>query len=100
LLLARDRFGQKPLIYRQDETRLLFASEMKAILQIPGIPREVDPVALDLFLTWQYVPAPWSMLKGFQKLLPGHTAVWQNNQLNIQQYWAPTSIHSSDSKGD
>ena len=100
MLLARDRFGQKPLIYRQEESRLLFASEMKAILQIPGIPREVDPNALDLFLTWQYVPAPWSMLKGFQKLLPGHTAVWQENRLDIQQYWTPTSIRGTDSANE
>ena len=55
LLLARDRMGQKPLVYREDPGRLLFASELKALLQVPGAPRELDPVSLDQFLTYQYL---------------------------------------------
>ncbi|MCG6154724.1 asparagine synthase (glutamine-hydrolyzing) [Rubinisphaera margarita] len=92
VMLARDRFGQKPLVYRQEAGRLLFASEMKAILQLPGVPREVDPESLNHYLTWQYVPAPRSILKGFNKLLPGHLAVWSNDDLSVEQYWSPLSM--------
>ena len=62
LILARDRLGQKPLIYRRENNRLLFASEIKSILQVPGVPREVDPHALSEYLTYLYVPQPRTML--------------------------------------
>ena len=68
LVLARDRLGQKPLVYRTEPGRLLFASELKSLLQVPGISRDVDLTALDHYLTYQYVPHPWSILRGFQKL--------------------------------
>ncbi|WP_437230682.1 asparagine synthase (glutamine-hydrolyzing) [Planctomicrobium sp. SH661] len=87
LLLARDRMGQKPLYYRHDNGQLLFASEMKAILQVPGVSREIDPKAVDLFLTYQYVPHPDSILKGMRKLPPGHVAVLENDHLSLQRYW-------------
>jgi asparagine synthase (glutamine-hydrolysing) len=72
LLLARDRFGKKPLTYIVYENRLYFASEAKAILALPGVPRELDPRSLHRYLVFQYVPAPHSIYKGFHKLLPGH----------------------------
>ena len=72
LLLARDRMGQKPLVYRNEPDRLLFASELKALLQVPGAPRELDPISLDEFLTYQYVPHPRTMLAGYCKLPPAH----------------------------
>src|SRR5690606_1987156 len=68
LLLARDRLGQKPLVYREEPDCLLFASELKALLQVPGAPRELDPEAVDLFLTYQYVPHPRCILRGYHKL--------------------------------
>ena len=89
LLLARDRMGQKPLVYREDPGRLLFASELKALLQVPGAPRELDPVSLDQFLTYQYVPHPRTMLSGYSKLPPAHRAIYENGQLTIQRYWRP-----------
>ncbi len=89
LLLARDRLGQKPLVYRQEPGRLLFASELKSLLQVPGLPREIDPVALYEYLTYQYVPAPRCMLAGFHKLLPGHTALYRDGELTIRRYWEP-----------
>ena len=61
LLLARDRVGKKPLYYFEDGSRLWFASELKALLVNPRVPREVDPVALDHYLTYQYVPHPMSI---------------------------------------
>lgn len=89
LMLARDRLGQKPLFYRQDQGRLLFASELKALMQVPGIDRQLDLVALDRFLTYQYVPQPFSILKGFHKLAPAHYAVFENGRLQLTRYWHP-----------
>lgn len=89
LLLARDRLGKKPLLYRQESDRLSFGSELKSLLQIPGAPREVDPQAIDLFLTYQYVPHPRTILKGYRKLPPAHYAVYEKGQLSVQRYWTP-----------
>ena len=89
LLLARDRMGQKPLVYRDEPGRLLFASELKALLQVPGAPRELDPVALDEFLAYQYVPHPRTMLAGYRKLPPAHKAVYQDGRLTLERYWRP-----------
>ena len=89
LLLARDRLGKKPLLYRQESDRLSFGSELKTLLQIPRAPREVDPQAIDLFLTYQYVPHPRTILKGYRKLPPAHYAVYENGQLSVQRYWTP-----------
>jgi asparagine synthase (glutamine-hydrolysing) len=89
LLLARDRAGKKPLVYRLEHDGLFFASELKSILQIPGIPREVDPQAVDLFLTYQYVPHPRSILKGFSKLPPGHVATYEGGRMQVRRYWTP-----------
>ncbi len=76
LLLARDRFGKKPLTYVTHAGRLYFASEAKALLALPGLPRELDPQALHRYLLWQYVPAPYSIFRGFHHLPPGHRATW------------------------
>ncbi|MEW4488840.1 asparagine synthase (glutamine-hydrolyzing) [Thalassoglobus sp. JC818] len=89
LLLARDRLGQKPLFYRQESGRLLFASELKAILQVPGIPLQVNRQAIDLYLTYQYIPHPTSILTGFQKLPPASIAVYERNELTVERYWKP-----------
>jgi asparagine synthase (glutamine-hydrolysing) len=91
LLLARDRVGQKPLLYRHDGSRLVFASELKALLALPeeDFPRQVDPLALDEYLTYGYVPAPRTILEGTSKLMPGHYAVWHEGALRIESYWSP-----------
>lgn len=89
LVLARDRLGKKPLVYRQEAERLLFASELKSLLEVPGLPREIDASALDEYLTYQYVPHPNTILKGFRKLPPGHVAVYRDRRLAIEAYWKP-----------
>lgn len=71
LHLFRDRFGVKPLYYARQEGRLVFASEVKALLADPWIPREVDPVAVDEFLTFRFVPSPRTALRAVRKLAPG-----------------------------
>lgn len=88
VFLARDRIGIKPLYYYVDHTRLVFGSELKSIMQIPDIPRAVEPKALDTFLTFEYIPSPFSIFKNIFKLPPGHWASYQNGQINIQQYWS------------
>src|SRR5215475_8340341 len=73
LFLARDRVGIKPLYYYWNGQKFLFASEMKAILQDPTIEREIDPCALNDYLTYLYTPAPKTIFQKIRKLLPGHT---------------------------
>jgi asparagine synthase (glutamine-hydrolysing) len=87
LLLARDRVGKKPLYYRSDGGSLTFGSELKSLMQDPSMPREVDPVALHHYLTYQYVPAPWSILQGVRKLPPGHVLVWRDGREEVRRYW-------------
>jgi len=72
LLLARDRVGKKPLYWREDGMSLAFGSELKALVADPALHRRIDPVALHHYLTYQYVPAPWSIYQDVQKLPPGH----------------------------
>jgi asparagine synthase (glutamine-hydrolysing) len=88
LVIARDRLGKKPLYYRLDEGRLAFGSELKTLLQIPGIPRTLDRQSVLRFLTLQYVPHPHCMLEGFSKLAPATLAIVQNGQLKLQTYWS------------
>lgn len=89
LLLARDRLGQKPLVYRSEPNRLLFASEIKSLLQVPDVPRTIDPNAVDEYLTYQYVPYPNTIFEGIRKLPPAHLAVYCDDRLEIERYWAP-----------
>lgn len=91
LVLARDRLGQKPLVYRDDGTRLVFASELKALLALSerDVPRRVDHGALDRYLTYGYVPHPLTILEGTAKLPPAHYAVWQDGRIEIARYWNP-----------
>lgn len=89
LFMARDRMGQKPLVYRLAHGRLVFASELKSLLQIPGAPREIDPFAVADFVTLQYVPHPRSILRGYAKLPPGHWAEFNavTGDFVVQRYW-------------
>lgn len=98
LVLARDRLGQKPLYYHAAADRLLFGSELKALVA-GGAPRELDPAALDAFLTYQYVPHPRSIYQCVNKLPPAHRAVWEDGRLEISRYWNPeASVDSSISR--
>jgi asparagine synthase (glutamine-hydrolysing) len=87
LLIARDRVGKKPLYWRSDETSLSFASALKSLVQDPAVKREVDVEALDHYLTYQYVPAPWSIYRGIHKLAPGHLLLWQDGAVEVRPYW-------------
>ncbi|MBN1394192.1 MAG: asparagine synthase (glutamine-hydrolyzing) [Pirellulales bacterium] len=87
LLLARDRLGQKPLVYRREPGRLLFASELKSLLEAPGATREINPDAVNDYLTYQYVPHPRTIFRGVAKLPPGHLALYENERLEVRPYW-------------
>jgi asparagine synthase (glutamine-hydrolysing) len=87
LLLARDRVGKKPLYWRADGTSLAFGSELKSLVADPAVSRQIDPVALHHYLTYQYVPAPWSIYAGIQKLPPGHLLSWQDGVTKVSPYW-------------
>jgi len=89
LVVARDRTGQKPFFYRLEEGRLAFASVLKALLQIPDAPRELDRQSVLRFLTLQYVPAPHSMLKGYTRLPPATLAVLKDGDFTARRYWTP-----------
>jgi len=87
LFLARDHFGVKPFYYAQQGRRLAFASEIKALLEVPGIEAELDPESLHQYLTFLWVPDPQTMFRGIYKLLAGHYAIFREGQLTISQYW-------------
>ncbi|HTQ35394.1 MAG TPA: asparagine synthase (glutamine-hydrolyzing), partial [Steroidobacteraceae bacterium] len=88
LLLARDRFGEKPLFYCQRGENLYFASEIKALLRVPGIDTAVDCDAIGEYFAYRYVPAPTTLFRGIRKLLPGTIAVWEGGTLRHSRYWS------------
>lgn len=87
LFIARDRLGVKPLYYSLNNGDLLFASEMKSLLEYDRIQREINLEAIDYFLTFLYVPEPVSIFKGVNKLLPAHTLTYEKGNVSIKKYW-------------
>jgi asparagine synthase (glutamine-hydrolysing) len=87
LFLARDHFGIKPLYYWERGGKLAFASEIKALLEVPGIEASMNMEALHQYLTFLWVPDPATMFEGIRKLEAGHYALWQHGELKIEQYW-------------
>jgi asparagine synthase (glutamine-hydrolysing) len=87
LILGRDRLGKKPLYICRQLDRLVFASEMKSILEVDGISRDINPEALREYLALGYVPAPWTLLKGIEKLLPGYCMIVEKGNTRTEQFW-------------
>jgi asparagine synthase (glutamine-hydrolysing) len=87
LLLARDRFGIKPLYYAQIGSELIFASEMKSMLRHPRIERRIDVVALGEYLSFEYVPTPRTILRDVKRLPPGHLLSFSRGNVSIDCYW-------------
>ncbi|MBN2102753.1 asparagine synthase (glutamine-hydrolyzing) [bacterium] len=100
LFLGRDRLGIKPLYYYQDDQKLVFGSELKAILKCPGLDCTLDPVALNNYLTFEYIPAPRSIFREIRKLRPGHWLRWQADQLMDQFYWKLAPCENSISEAE
>src|SRR5262245_34528038 len=87
LLLARDRFGIKPLYYYIKHGRCIFGSEIKAILQDPSVEKELDLEALTDYLSFIYIPAPKTIFKNIRKLPPGNVLIIRGNNVEFRQYW-------------
>ncbi len=87
LVLARDRFGKKPLVYAVTPDGLVFASELKGLLQDESVPVEIDDDALDSYMTWGYVPAPRTIFRGIHKLPQASVLTWQDGRMSIERYW-------------
>jgi asparagine synthase (glutamine-hydrolysing) len=87
LFLARDRLGIKPLYYYATADQLIFGSELSALLAHPATPRTLDLLALDQFLTVEYIPAPRTILQGVRKLAPGHWLRLGEDGVQVEQYW-------------
>lgn len=89
LLLARDRFGEKPLYYAHCNGDFCFASEPKALFSHPKVSRELDLRSLSRYLAYEYVPWPHSMFKQIRKLPPAHFLVYEHGEIKIDRYWDP-----------
>src|ERR1700722_436856 len=88
LVIARDRFGQKPLYLWQSSTGLAFASELKALVRLPGFSRELSRDALASYLTFRYIPSPRSVFKNVEKLPPGsYLVVDHSGHKETRRYW-------------
>jgi asparagine synthase (glutamine-hydrolysing) len=92
LLLARDRFGIKPLYVHRRGGDLAFASELKALVQLPGFRREVDPRALESFLAFNSIPGPLSIFEDTEKLLPGHLLLADEHGDRLHEYARPEPL--------
>ena len=91
LLLVRDRVGKKPLYYSLlDGHGLVFASELTALVADPAVPRDVDPEAVDAFLSVQYVPTPLTIYKSVKKLPAGHMLRCAGGEVLVREYWDVT----------
>jgi asparagine synthase (glutamine-hydrolysing) len=87
LLLARDRFGKKPLYYAELDGVLVFGSELKALLEHPLCPRDLDLESLSAYLAAEYVPTPRAIFEGVRKLPAGHRLAWQHGRAHVERYW-------------
>jgi asparagine synthase (glutamine-hydrolysing) len=99
LILGRDRAGEKPLLYAKTDRGIAFASELKALLLDPALDRDLDPSALRVYLTMQYIPGPGTILRSVSRLPAGHFLVAERGTIRIEGYWqldpAPLPLEAS-----
>jgi asparagine synthase (glutamine-hydrolysing) len=105
LILARDRMGIKPLYIAERGEDLFFASELKGILIHPEIERQLSLDGLDCYLSMNYVPCPWTLVEGVEKLPPGRWLEWRDGRITQQAYWrlpavTPQAISLEDAKAE
>jgi asparagine synthase (glutamine-hydrolysing) len=88
LFMARDRLGKKPLVYFNRNGQFVFASEIKALIQVPGVEKKVNNEAIHHYLTYQYVPSPDTIFEGIKKVPPAHYLLYdRDGNLRIERYW-------------
>ena len=90
LVLIRDRLGKKPIYYAETPGGFYFASEIQPLTAVPGLSREIDECAIDLFLTYSYIPSPWSIYRAIRKLPPAHLLRVRGSKLSLERYWQPS----------
>jgi asparagine synthase (glutamine-hydrolysing) len=96
LLLARDRFGIKPLYYRVADGGIGFASELKALVEQPGFSRAIEPRALAAYLAFNSIPAPLTIFAEARKLAPGSLLVWEAGEVRERRYARPGPVPASE----
>ena len=89
LFLARDRVGKKPLLYAEVNGQLVFGSEFSALLLHPDVSKDIQPEAIDAYLSFMCVPAPLTAYRAIRKLEPGHSLRWRKGEIKIERYWQP-----------
>jgi asparagine synthase (glutamine-hydrolysing) len=94
LFAARDRNGVKPLYFARTPTGITFGSEMRVVLADPSVHRELDLTALNEYLALEFVPTPRTILKGVERLPPGHTLRTDGRTVAIREYWTPSLARS------
>jgi len=99
LILARDRFGEKPLYYGVFDNKLVWASELKALVAHPSVKTELDLNALRHYLSFDYVPAPFSIYKGIYKLPAAHMLTVENGEITTRRYWDVNADAGANSNG-
>src|SRR5258708_25685890 len=87
LVLARDRMGIKPLYITRQGEDLFFGSELKALFVHPEIDRRLSLHGLDCYLALNYVPCPWTLVDGIEKLPPGDWLEWTDGEVSTGSYW-------------
>ena len=87
LVLARDRLGKKPLYYCEHDGAFLFASELKCLLEVPGLPRDINLAAIHHYLSLQYIPDPMTVLSSVHRLAPAHVLVRKEAGSSVKCYW-------------
>lgn len=90
LVLARDRSGIKPLYLYRLKDDILFGSELKAILVHPEVERQLSLTGLNCFLSLNFVPCPWTLVEGIEKLPPGRFLEWRDGKTRMEEYWSPS----------
>jgi asparagine synthase (glutamine-hydrolysing) len=89
LLLARDRFGVKPLYYAERDGRIAWSSEIHSLLADPSISAEIDWEAMEIYLALYYIPSPWTVYRAIQSLKPAHYMVVEPDRAKTVRYWSP-----------
>ncbi|MBI5815592.1 MAG: asparagine synthase (glutamine-hydrolyzing) [Nitrospinae bacterium] len=91
LLAAVDRFGKKPLYYARSGAKIAMASELKSLLLFDWVGRDINPDAVDRYLSMRYVPAPMTIIKSSSKLEPATMLVWEAGDIKVRRYWSPAA---------